>query len=609
MVNVDAQPDEQRSIARQLNDLTAVLALPAMWKGRNPAFIAESMLDILGSLLRLDVAYAGLTLPPEGCPALDLLWPRVPASPEGLLAYLHDGAQSDEAVAVTVLPDPTAGAPLRLATLQRDLLGAAWRIAVGSQRPDFPTTHERFLVNVTVEQAAIAIETAVLLGREQAGRRAAQEQAEIQAQLSAALRESEQHYRTLFETAAVSIWEEDFSAVTALVDELRARGISDLGVYFDEHPEVVNEAIERIRILDVNAQTLAMFDAASKEELLASLGTIFVPETAPVFRDELVAIAEGRRTFVAEAPLRTLRGDRRDVLVTIAFPEPCSRFDRVPVTLTDITERKRAEEERQRLEREKDAFLATASHDLKNPLASIKGNAQLLRRHVSRGQIDPSRLAVGLGSIDSAVSQMVGLIDALLDLTRLRMGRPLDLETQPTDLVALAHRVASEQQATTERHRIVVEAAETEVVGAWDVRRLERVLGNLLSNAIKYSPHGGPITVTVAREAQAEGLWAVLTVHDRGLGIPAPDLPRIFEHFHRAANVTGSITGTGIGLAGARQIVEHHGGTITVESRQGEGSTFIVRLPLAAVAESPPILVEPPPSAVTEMREERIREH
>ena len=609
MVNIDAQPDEQRSIARQLNDLTAVLALPAMWKGRDPAFIAESMLDILGSLLRLDVAYAGLALPPEGCPVLDLLWPRVPASPEGLLPYLHDGAQSDEAVAVTVLPDPTGSAPLRLATLQRDLLGAAWRVAVGSQRPDFPTTHERFLINATVEQAAIAIETAVLLGREQAGRRAAQEQAEIQAQLSAALRESEQHYRTLFETAAVSIWEEDFSAVTALMDELRARGISDLGVYFDEHPEVVNEAIERIRIRDVNAQTLAMFDAASKEELLASLGTIFVPETAPVFRDELVAIAEGRRTFVAEAPLRTLRGDRRDVLVTIAFPEPCSRFDRVPVTLTDITERKRAEEERQRLEREKDAFLATASHDLKNPLASIKGNAQLLRRHVSRGQIDPSRLAAGLGSIDSAVSQMVGLIDALLDLTRLRMGRPLDLETQPTDLVALAHRVASEQQATTERHRIVVEAAETEVVGAWDVRRLERVLGNLLSNAIKYSPQGGPITVTVAREAQAEGLWAVLTVHDRGLGIPAPDLPRIFEHFHRAANVTGSITGTGIGLAGARQIVEHHGGTITVESRQGEGSTFIVRLPLAAVAESPPILVEPPPSAVTEMREERIREH
>jgi signal transduction histidine kinase len=110
--------------------------------------------------------------------------------------------------------------------------------------------------------------------------------------------------------------------------------------------------------------------------------------------------------------------------------------------------------------------------------------------------------------------------------------------------------------------------------------RLERVLENLLSNAIKYSPEGGSITVAIADE-EIGGPWAVLTVRDQGLGIPAADLPRVFERFQRARNVEGRIGGTGIGLASARQIVEQHGGTIAAESAEGTGSTFTVRLPLA----------------------------
>jgi signal transduction histidine kinase len=106
------------------------------------------------------------------------------------------------------------------------------------------------------------------------------------------------------------------------------------------------------------------------------------------------------------------------------------------------------------------------------------------------------------------------------------------------------------------------------------------VLGNLLDNAIKYSPDGGDIAVTIAL-AEADGQrQAVLSVQDHGIGIPAGDLPHVFERFFRGTNVAGRIRGTGIGLAGSRQIVEQHGGTLTVESREGEGSTFTVRLPL-----------------------------
>jgi signal transduction histidine kinase len=107
------------------------------------------------------------------------------------------------------------------------------------------------------------------------------------------------------------------------------------------------------------------------------------------------------------------------------------------------------------------------------------------------------------------------------------------------------------------------------------------VLGNLLSNAIKYSPEGGDISVEVTQEEGPAGAWAVVVVRDQGLGIPAADLPHILERFQRAGNVIGRISGSGVGLASARQIVEQHGGTIAVASEERRGSTFTVRLPLA----------------------------
>jgi PAS domain S-box-containing protein len=260
----------------------------------------------------------------------------------------------------------------------------------------------------------------------------------------------------------------------------------------------------------------------------------------------------------------------------------------------DITERKQAEAERAELEREhaaraeaeaalreRDQVLATVSHDLKAPLTTISGQAQLLRRRAERtGTLEPERLLKGLALIETAVTKMAGWIDELLDVARLEAGRPLELHPEPTDLVALAWQAAAEQQRATGRHRVAVETTERELVGVWDPARLGRVLDNLLSNAVKYSPAGGKVTVSVAREQQAGKNWAVMRVRDQGVGIPAADQPHIFERFRRGANVVGRIAGTGIGLAGASQIVQQHGGSIEVSSQESRGSTFIVRLPL-----------------------------
>ena len=235
------------------------------------------------------------------------------------------------------------------------------------------------------------------------------------------------------------------------------------------------------------------------------------------------------------------------------------------------------------LERQKDDFLASVAHDLRNPLTSIKGYADLLRRPLARGTVPSAeRLGAGLSQIEASAARMATLIDAVMDLAQTQMGRPLELHREPTDLVALARRAVAEQQQIAGEHTIRVTANRRSLVGAWDPVRLERVVQNLLSNAIKYSPDGGEVLVTVAEARNASGAWVVLTVRDRGLGVPAADLPHLFERFHRGANVVGRIAGTGIGLASSRQIVEQHGGSIAVQSRVGRGSTFTIRLPLGS---------------------------
>jgi signal transduction histidine kinase len=245
-----------------------------------------------------------------------------------------------------------------------------------------------------------------------------------------------------------------------------------------------------------------------------------------------------------------------------------------------ISNVRRHQQEQQAMQA-RDDFLAAASHDLKNPLTAIRGSVQMLERTLARtGSVPPERLRNSIRTISGAAARMTSLIEELLDIARLRMGERLVLECVPTDLVALAREQVAMQQSTTEHHRLVVDAEVPTLVGAWDSRRLQRVLENLLSNAIKYSPAGGEIVVTVKREADS----AVLAVRDPGIGIPAADLPHVFDRFRRAANVLGRIEGTGIGLAASAQIVKEHGGTLDVQSREGEGTVVTVRLPLGEAA-------------------------
>jgi signal transduction histidine kinase len=200
--------------------------------------------------------------------------------------------------------------------------------------------------------------------------------------------------------------------------------------------------------------------------------------------------------------------------------------------------------------------------------------------------VDSTRVTTSLQQVDAAASRMTRMIDELLDLTRLESGRPLDLQRTTSDAVALVRLLAEQHQRGTAAHRLALSADLPALTVCWDSARMERVLTNLLSNAVKYSPDGGTITVQLTEEAVDGRPWLRLVVADQGLGIPAADLPHVFERFHRAGNVQGRIKGIGIGLAGAKQIVEQHGGTITLESREGEGTRVTVHMPCALPAEA-----------------------
>jgi signal transduction histidine kinase len=239
-----------------------------------------------------------------------------------------------------------------------------------------------------------------------------------------------------------------------------------------------------------------------------------------------------------------------------------------------------AQHETSATSRMRDHVLASASHDLKTPLASLKLLVHLLRRDADKGLLEPQRVRERLDAMDHNLSTISSLIGELLDQARLQSGQPVELRLGEVDLVGLARAVIARLDPE-QQPRVALEPALPELRGQWDAERLERVLQNLIGNALKYSPAGGEVLVKIAERTGRDGRWAMVTVADQGLGIPAEDLPHIFDWFRRGRNVQ-HISGTGVGLAAARQIVHMHGGSLDASSRPGRGTTFSLRLPLGA---------------------------
>ncbi len=226
----------------------------------------------------------------------------------------------------------------------------------------------------------------------------------------------------------------------------------------------------------------------------------------------------------------------------------------------------------------KDQFLSIASHELKTPITTIRGLAQIMLRRLSKqSDLPPEQetIRTSLQKIDEQTNRLNALIEDLLDLTSIRAGK-IPLQLKRCDLGEVCRGVIEDQRLLTGR-TIELELPAEAVVLKADSDRLGQVVTNLVNNAIKYSPEDSPVQVHVDKRDKL----AVIEVRDAGPGIPAEEQTRIFETFYRAPKAQASSkNGWGLGLAICKDIVERHGGRIWCESKLGEGSTFMVELPL-----------------------------
>ena len=225
--------------------------------------------------------------------------------------------------------------------------------------------------------------------------------------------------------------------------------------------------------------------------------------------------------------------------------------------------------ERQRLAQLQQDFIRMVSHDLRSPLTSIRGLAQLMRR---RGQYNADYLT----HIVAQADRMQSLLTDLFDIERIERGQ-FPLSPEPVDLVTVVRACVNWAAAHASQHDVRLDVPDGAVRGWWDRGRLEQVCENLLSNALKYTPDGGQIRVVV----RSTGDRAVIEVCDTGLGIPVEALPHLFERFYRVdRDGSQSPSGIGLGLYIAKMLVDAMDGKIGVASEVGRGSTFTVTLPI-----------------------------
>ncbi len=299
------------------------------------------------------------------------------------------------------------------------------------------------------------------------------------------------------------------------------------------------------------------------EEAIGQPITLIIPDDrVDDFSDIMNRLARGQRIDHHETIRRAKDGRRLDVSISISPIR--NRSDRIVGAATiarDITERLV-------LERKQREFLGMVAHDLRSPLTSIKGFAQLMQRR-------EAYLPAGVNAILSQVQRMERLVGDVLDITRLDQRRQ-GLVIAEADLTEIARLVISSVHEFRGTGELRLNAPEEPLIGRWDKGRLAQILDNLLSNALKYAPDGD---VTVRLDGEEDHV--IIEVTDEGPGIEPEHLPYIFDRFYRTPDQLAKGSGVGLGLTIARGLVQEHGGRIEVHSVVGSGTTFRVTLPWA----------------------------
>lgn len=359
--------------------------------------------------------------------------------------------------------------------------------------------------------------------------------------------------------------------------EHERRQAAELQTMIESIPDALLVVDTEARIIRTNANGASMYglDAAEGELDIDELGeavSLSLPDDTPVPSGESPLAQALRGITQTDAHLKLRRADTGEsahVLMSVSpIRDESGAITGALSVSRDVTNI-------YRLERQKDEFLTVASHELKTPLTSLKILAQLTRRRLTKANVPEASQLAGM---ERSIDRMERLVNDLLDVSRIQDGR-LALRVERSDIVPLCEQVIEEQEAASGRHIRATLPVQPLYVHA-DPERVSQVLSNLVANALKYSPAFTPVMLEVQKWSD----WAIISVSDRGGGIPEDVQERLFDRFYRVPGVqvqVGSGVGLGLGLYISREIVERHGGHIWAESDVGAGSTFAFRLPLA----------------------------
>jgi len=402
------------------------------------------------------------------------------------------------------------------------------------------------------------------------------------------LKRSELRYRALFENSPISLWEEDFSRLKTHFDHLKKEGVEDFNRYFSDHPEEITRCIRMVRIVDVNRSTLALYEAVSKKELLGSIHRI-LPQTAQsVLKTELVAMAQAGR-FEIECINRTLKGNDRHLLIKSSIPPGYEdSWERVFISVYDLTERIEAEKEKKDLGRQlrqaqKMEAVGTLAggiaHDFNNILSAVIGFTEMAMEDA----LPDTALTYNMEQVLQAGLRAKHLVQQIL-----AFSRQSEHEMKPVQLDRIIKEACALLRASLPTTIDIRMDIQTDAFIMGDPTQMHQVLMNLGTNAGHAMRDRGGRLVVILREATIEELrekglprmdaeaYLQLVVQDTGQGIPPTIMDRIFDPFFTTKEHT---EGTGMGLSVAHGIIKSHGGLIDVESQVGRGTTFHIYLP------------------------------
>lgn len=352
-------------------------------------------------------------------------------------------------------------------------------------------------------------------------------------------------------------------------EELLRANEQRLLVLMQHTPACVSMLDRDLRYLHVSQRWLESFRLAGQQVIGKTLYEVF-PDSPPHRREAYQRALQGEHCK-SEEDIITYRDGSSDWMrwEVIPWPDGRSEVGGIIIFHEIITERKT-------LEQRKDEFISLASHELKTPVATLKGFAQLLLRRLKKQ--NDVRLKEPIDKMVAQLDKLTLLINDLLDISRIQAGK-LTFREELFDLAELVRETVENVQETMPTHHLLIQRSVPTRVYA-DRERIGQVLINLLTNAVKYSPFACEVLISLEHTQDN----ALVSVQDFGMGIPADQLSRIFERFYQVSNgrQNKNLTGLGIGLYISNEIVQRHHGRLWVESAVDEGSTFHFTLPLAS---------------------------